>query len=421
MLRTTLRFLGDEPPHVIGITSAAPQEGKSTLVANLAASMIYHGLKVLVIDADLHHPTQHEFFGVPRAPGLTELQARYRRLLHPGRVGDRWALARRTTALADSEGDEYLAWGALWTLDTLLQLGRRVELNASMMTLTVACRRLRDPAWDHRLATARACLALLDGHHGDVPAFADQALALGREHGIADAGFVDLVLRSELAMRTGEGLGETEERVRAALVGAPFFAHGWHALVLAAMGRTEDALRIWDALEPHLESLPPDALEWLVATAGHVDLCLLAGDRGAAERLYAMLSPHADLHVTGGILTPYKGPVAWYLGRLAVLLGDGATGHEHLAEARRSAVALHAPHHVRLIEHEVSALGRRRGTLSNREHEIAALVALGLTNREIAERLVLSVRTVDNHVSSILRKLDAHSRAAIATWITRSG
>ena len=54
--------------------------------------------------------------------------------------------------------------------------------------------------------------------------------------------------------------------------------------------------------------------------------------------------------------------------------------------------------------------------LSGREAEVAAGVHQGLSNREIAERLVLSVRTVDSHVQHILVKLGVSSRAQIAVW-----
>ncbi|MFD2685666.1 helix-turn-helix transcriptional regulator [Streptomyces phyllanthi] len=59
-------------------------------------------------------------------------------------------------------------------------------------------------------------------------------------------------------------------------------------------------------------------------------------------------------------------------------------------------------------------------TLTAREREIAELVALGLTSRAIADRLVLSHRTVETHVSRALRKTGVPSRAALASLVVRS-
>jgi DNA-binding NarL/FixJ family response regulator len=59
--------------------------------------------------------------------------------------------------------------------------------------------------------------------------------------------------------------------------------------------------------------------------------------------------------------------------------------------------------------------------LSRREREVAALVAQGLTNREIARTLFLSERTAENHVQHILTKLGFGARAQIAAWAVAEG
>lgn len=59
--------------------------------------------------------------------------------------------------------------------------------------------------------------------------------------------------------------------------------------------------------------------------------------------------------------------------------------------------------------------------LTRREREIAALVATGLTNREIAGKLYLSVRTVEVHVDHALTKLGFRTRTQLAVWMHRAG
>jgi DNA-binding NarL/FixJ family response regulator len=65
--------------------------------------------------------------------------------------------------------------------------------------------------------------------------------------------------------------------------------------------------------------------------------------------------------------------------------------------------------------------GDERRRLTKREHEVLGLLTDGLTNRQIAERLVVSEHTVHRHVTSILRKLDLPSRTAAAAYALRSG
>src|ERR1041385_8784062 len=74
-LRSALLFLPveGERPRLVLITSALPEEGKSTIAANLARTLAFGGSRVLLVDADLRKGVLHEWMGVPAQPGLSEL------------------------------------------------------------------------------------------------------------------------------------------------------------------------------------------------------------------------------------------------------------------------------------------------------------------------------------------------------------
>src|SRR3981081_3479586 len=59
--------------------------------------------------------------------------------------------------------------------------------------------------------------------------------------------------------------------------------------------------------------------------------------------------------------------------------------------------------------------------LSPREREVAKLVAEGLSNREIGERLFIAERTAEGHLEQIRNKLGFHSRAQVAAWAVANG
>ena len=59
--------------------------------------------------------------------------------------------------------------------------------------------------------------------------------------------------------------------------------------------------------------------------------------------------------------------------------------------------------------------------LTPRELEVLKLVALGLSNSDVAQRLVLSEHTVHRHLANILHKLGLSSRTAAAAWGVRAG
>jgi tyrosine-protein kinase Etk/Wzc len=73
-LRTSLTWSdGGEALKTLVVTSAVPGEGKTLTAANLAVTLAYDGLKVLLIDCDIRRPRVHGLFRLPRAPGLMEL------------------------------------------------------------------------------------------------------------------------------------------------------------------------------------------------------------------------------------------------------------------------------------------------------------------------------------------------------------
>ena len=71
-LRTNLGFTDmDKSTRSIMVTSTNPDEGKSTVIANLAVAMAQAGNKVIVVDCDLRKPTQHKIFGIDNYHGFT--------------------------------------------------------------------------------------------------------------------------------------------------------------------------------------------------------------------------------------------------------------------------------------------------------------------------------------------------------------
>ncbi|MFZ0548142.1 MAG: polysaccharide biosynthesis tyrosine autokinase [Candidatus Promineifilaceae bacterium] len=79
VLRTGIQFSAIDAPEnsIVMVTSPNPSEGKSLTVGNLGVVMAQAGKNVLIIDADLRRPRQHQVFGVARNHGLTNLMLEY--------------------------------------------------------------------------------------------------------------------------------------------------------------------------------------------------------------------------------------------------------------------------------------------------------------------------------------------------------
>lgn len=197
----------------------------------------------------------------------------------------------------------------------------------------------------------------------------------------------------------------------------------WSAAWLARHGAAADARACAEALSAIAASAGhPDALAALAHALG--EIALADGDADAAAQ---QLSRAVELHAGLGI--PFeRAQILLRAGVTSAAAGERETALERMADAHRLARALGAAPLAAEIAAEVVALGasledhlgRRAAAdhehagLSGRELEVMRLAADGLTNREIAQRLVLSTRTVDMHMRNILAKLRCRTRTEAA-------
>jgi len=163
----------------------------------------------------------------------------------------------------------------------------------------------------------------------------------------------------------------------------------------------------------------PDALAALAQALG--ELALLEGDEeAAAEHLSRAVELHRSLAI------PHeRAQIELRAGVVLAAAGEREEALERLCDAYRSARKLGAGPLASTAAQEVAALGesvaQRLGSraaaasedgvaLTRRELEVLRHVAIGRTNREIAQELFISQRTVDMHVRNLLGKLDCRSR-----------
>jgi DNA-binding NarL/FixJ family response regulator len=208
-----------------------------------------------------------------------------------------------------------------------------------------------------------------------------------------------LLVRARLALDGGDA-------VRAAELGERYLrrvkprnlvarAVGLELLVAARVAAGEDATAAAAELDRVAETIGTKPLR---ALAHHARGRVLraAGDLDGARR---RLEDAVDLLAQDG--AAYETALARLdLAAALAALGRGSAAQREASAARAQLRALGA------------AAGG--GELSAREDEVLALVADGLTNREIAERLVLSEHTVHRHVANIMAKLGVRTRAAAA-------
>jgi len=206
-------------------------------------------------------------------------------------------------------------------------------------------------------------------------------------------------------------------------------AHGWELLIRSrlAIGQVETAREIAARASRRADAA---GLPQRMATVRCGEAAaLLASEE--PDRVSKLLAQAAGLADAAG--NPVLSARAHALGGIALLAqGEHAGGIAELERAERTLFASGALREAAAAARELRRLGQRTprrtrqtrqppglAALSRRENEIAAEVASGKTNREVATTLFLSEKTVGNHLSRIFEKLDVHSRAALATLVAR--
>ena len=234
----------------------------------------------------------------------------------------------------------------------------------------------------------------------------------------AGAGTGAQVARARLALDRGDALGAAAllERVLRQLPAERALGRVPALEVLVRARIADGAL---DAAAVALDELRTVArlvgTEPLLAGA-EVAEGMLESARGEHDRARALLEDAVDGFERHG--APYEAALARIeLAASLSVLGRRDESEREAGTALASLRALGAsgPRDVRVGDSHVGS------DLTRRERDVLSLVADGLTNRQIAERLVLSEHTVHRHVTSILRKLDVPTRTAAATHAVRAG
>lgn len=362
----------------------------------------------------------------------------------------------------------------LWALDKLLYglviTGALDEVRALLDPHTRLAERLGQPLFRVLDLQVRALLASGDGRLDEAERLAEQAEEESRFLSANDAaGGYGVQMFS--IRRDQDRLDEARPMVEA-VVRFGHQAQAWRpalAALYAELGLLEAAARELAHLvhDGSVHGVPRDAL-WWGSLSYLADACTATSDRDAAAVLHREFLPAAGLVVQVGTFLAAYGAVDRYLGDLAAVLGRTAEAHRRFRAALELERAAGMPAWVartslsygrflagrsparadeadRLLRtaadlaarHGLTAVGRLaaaglerlpdRATaradagLSARELEVLRLLARGLTNRELGQRLLISQHTAANHVRSILTKSGCSNRTEVVGWALGQG
>jgi DNA-binding CsgD family transcriptional regulator/tetratricopeptide (TPR) repeat protein len=368
--------------------------------------------------------------------------------------------------LGEELGDtEIRAEAMAWRASALVALCDLDAARREIAALRAISVQTAQPFMIHVADHYGAAIALCDGRLDDAEALAERSHEASRLLTGRDPSGVYGIQMFGLRREQGR-LGELAPVVRLLAAGdgpggpwRPGLASLLVELGMEREGRRELARVAADGLDPFRVSL------WLGSLCLLTDAAAALGDEAIAALVYPELAPHAGTNVMIGHLVACYGSADRHLGMLAATLGEWERAETHFARAMelnrrmraRTWVAHTAYEYGRLLldrgpgrrpeaeallaeaaaiaeEVGMPALRARvrartpggprpaaRDGLSSREVEILALVARGLSNREIGRTLHISEHTAANHMRSILRKTGCANRTEAASYAHRHG
>ena len=369
-------------------------------------------------------------------------------------------LGERMLALASQLGSsETEMLGRVWRVDGYLQLADMAAAIREIDALDVVAVRTSDPLVKWHALRSRAGWSQAVGALAE----AERLAAMARDAlPPSQASLAMPLYFGQIAMvAVDRGVPPEGMDMRPLAAGRFPVIQATIGLLELAVGDRDAALASFEAVRPRLIDLPRDE-RWLPTIAAISELAVAFDDHSLAATLHSDLLPFDGLMVAAAIGA--FGPVGYYLGlldadagrldaairrleaaaelaargdlgpslaRTRIALAGALDQRAASGDGRRAALlaAMAAADARRLGMHallaQATALGtsvaRVSGRLSRRVREIAAHVAAGRSNREIAQLLVISERTVETHVQNVLTKLDLNSRTQIAAWATRAG
>jgi predicted ATPase/DNA-binding CsgD family transcriptional regulator len=274
---------------------------------------------------------------------------------------------------------------------------------------------------------AQGDVAIELGYYDIARELLDESLTLAREAGDVFRIAHTLNALGDLARFQGNYVEAQSAYENSAVLLRQFDARHDLASILRNLGRT--FLRVGDVERAHAmfsESLAiHQAEQHRVGMAecliGFASIAVLIGMPVVGVRLLAAAA------ASGRQRTPYAWPTKRmeYEEYLELARSSLSVAEFQAAQTAGSTMSLEQAidYALKLSLKPNAALGavEEPGGLTRRELEVAALIERGLSNREIANELVLSRRTVEKHVANILSKLGFNSRAQIVRWAIEKG